>query len=149
MPTGWRFAGRVPLAHPSVADVMNRVRQPFNVNASRFAAATRRAMTWSSSPASYAENLNGLRQIEEGGFELGLEWIPSYGNFITLRVARRTRFFRRLLKRGVIVRPVVVIPVAETCASRWHAAGERAPARRARRQSEGIFLREIAVIGGG
>ena len=42
----------------------------------------------------------------EGAKRLGLEWIPSYGNFITMRVGKANEIFRRLLKRGVIVRPV-------------------------------------------
>ena len=37
---------------------------------------------------------------------LGLEWIPSFGNFITIRVGRAAEIYKRLLKRGVIVRPV-------------------------------------------
>jgi histidinol-phosphate aminotransferase len=55
---------------------------------------------------SYAENLQGLRQIEEGARRLGLDYIPSHGNFITVRVGKANEVFRRLLKRGVIVRPV-------------------------------------------
>jgi histidinol-phosphate aminotransferase len=94
------------LAHPSVADVMNRVRQPFNVNSIALAAATAALDDMEFVARSYAENLNGLRQIEEGASKLGLEWIPSYGNFITLRVGKANEVFRRLLKRGVIVRPV-------------------------------------------
>ncbi len=50
--------------------------------------------------------LQGMRQIEEGASKLGLDWIPSHGNFITLRVGKANEVFRRLLKRGVIVRPV-------------------------------------------
>src|SRR5258706_238947 len=55
---------------------------------------------------SFAANLQGMRQIEDGAKQLGLEWIPSHGNFITLRVGKANEIFRRLLKRGVIVRPV-------------------------------------------
>ena len=94
------------LAHPSVADVMNRVRQPFNVNSIALAAATAALDDMEFVARSFAENLNGLRQIEEGASKLGLEWIPSYGNFITVRVGKANEVFRRLLKRGVIVRPV-------------------------------------------
>jgi histidinol-phosphate aminotransferase len=47
-----------------------------------------------------------MKQIEEGARRLGLAWIPSSGNFITLRVGKANEVFRRLLKRGVIVRPV-------------------------------------------
>ncbi|MES1212904.1 MAG: aminotransferase class I/II-fold pyridoxal phosphate-dependent enzyme [Leifsonia sp.] len=55
---------------------------------------------------SFADNLQGMRQIEEGAKSLGLDWIPSHGNFITVRVGKANEVFRRLLKRGVIVRPV-------------------------------------------
>ncbi len=94
------------LAHPSVADVMNRVRQPFNVNSLALVAATAALDDMEFVARSYAENLSGLRQIEEGAKRLGLEWIPTHGNFITLRVGKANEVFRRLLKRGVIVRPV-------------------------------------------
>ena len=94
------------LAHPSVADIMNRVRQPFNVNSLALAAATAALDDMEFVARSYAENLQGMRQIEEGAIKLGLEWIPSHGNFITVRVGKANEVFRRLLKRGVIVRPV-------------------------------------------
>ncbi|MGQ0509239.1 MAG: histidinol-phosphate transaminase [Betaproteobacteria bacterium] len=93
-------------AHPSVADVLNRVRQPFNVNSLALAAAAAALDDMEFVARSYAENLSGLRQIEEGARGLGLEWIPSHGNFITLRVGKANDTYRRLLKRGVIVRPV-------------------------------------------
>ncbi len=94
------------LAHPSVADLMNRVRQPFNVNGIALAAAAAALNDMEFVARSYAENLQGLRQIEEGARRLGLQWIPSYGNFITIRVGRASEIYKRLLKRGVIVRPV-------------------------------------------
>jgi histidinol-phosphate aminotransferase len=93
-------------AHPSVADVLNRVRQPFNVNSLALAAAAAALDDMEFVARAYAENLSGLRQIEEGARALGLEWIPSHGNFITLRVGKANDVYRRLLKRGVIVRPV-------------------------------------------
>jgi len=93
-------------AHPSVADVLNRVRQPFNVNSLALAAAAAALDDMEFVARAYAENLLGLRQIEEGARSLGLDWIPSHGNFITLRVGKANDVYRRLLKRGVIVRPV-------------------------------------------
>src|SRR5688572_10994473 len=93
-------------AHASVADIMNRVRQPFNVNSLALAAAAAALDDMEFVARSFAENLQGLRQIEEGAKKLGLEWIPSSGNFITVRVGKANEVFRRLLKRGVIVRPV-------------------------------------------
>jgi histidinol-phosphate aminotransferase len=93
-------------AHASVADIMNRVRQPFNVNSLALAAATAALDDMEFVARSFAENLQGLRQIEAGATKLGLDWIPSHGNFITVRVGKANEVFRRLLKRGVIVRPV-------------------------------------------
>ena len=93
-------------AHPSVADIMNRVRQPFNVNSLALSAAAAALDDMEFVASSFALNLQGLRQIEEGAQRLGLNWIPSSGNFITVRVGKANEVFRRLLKRGVIVRPV-------------------------------------------
>ncbi len=94
------------LAHPSVADVMNRVRQPFNVNSIALAAATAALGDMEFVAKSYAENLQGLRQLEEGAKSLGVEYIPSFGNFLSIRVGRAGEIYKRLLRRGVIVRPV-------------------------------------------
>ena len=93
-------------AHASVADIMNRVRQPFNVNSLALAAATAALDDMEFVARSYAENLQGLRQLEEGAKRLGLDYIPSYGNFLTIRVGRAAEIYKRLLRRGVIVRPV-------------------------------------------
>jgi histidinol-phosphate aminotransferase len=94
------------LAHPQVADIVNRVRQPFNVSSVALVAAAAALDDMEFVARSYAENLKGLRQIEAGAARLGLEWIPSHGNFITLRVGRAAEIYKRLLRRGVIVRPV-------------------------------------------
>src|SRR3954462_8329451 len=98
------------LPHPSVADIMNRVRQPFNVNSIALAAATAALDDMEFVARSYAENLQGLRYLEEGAQRLGLDYIPSYGNFLAVRVAAggksAAEIFKRLLRRGVIVRPV-------------------------------------------
>ncbi len=94
------------LAHPSVADVMNRVRQPFNVNSVALAAATAALDDMEFVARSYAENLQGMKQLEEGARGLGLDYIVSYGNFITIRVGKAAEVYKRLLRRGVIVRPV-------------------------------------------
>src|SRR5262245_22646512 len=96
------------LAHPSVADVMNRVRQPFNVNSLALVAATAALDDMEFVARSYAENLRGMQQIVEGTRKLGLEFIPSFGNFITIRVAQvgksAAEIYKRLLRRSVIVR---------------------------------------------
>ncbi len=94
------------LAHASVADVMNRVRQPFNVNGVALAAATAALDDMEFVARSFADNLQGLRQLEEGARSLKLDFIPSYGNFLTMRVGKAPEVYKRLLRRSVIVRPV-------------------------------------------
>jgi histidinol-phosphate aminotransferase len=94
------------LAHASVADIMNRVRQPFNVNSIALAAAAAALDDMEFVARSFAENLQGMRQIEEGVRGLGLDFIASHGNFITVKVGKAAEIYKRLLKRGVIVRPV-------------------------------------------
>ncbi len=98
------------LAHPSVADVMNRVRQPFNVNSIALAAATAALDDMEFVARSYAENLQGMKQVEEGVRALGLDYIPSHGNFVTVKVAQPGKsgadIYKRLLRRSVIVRPI-------------------------------------------
>lgn len=94
------------LAHPAVADVMNRVRQPFNVNSVALSAATAALDDMEFVARSYAENLQGLKQLGEGARALGLDFIASHGNFVAIRVGRAAEVYKRLLRRSVIVRPV-------------------------------------------
>ena len=94
------------LAHPSVADVMNRVRQPFNVNSIALEAAAAALEDMEFVARSFAGNLQGMRQLREGAERLGLSFIPSYANFLTIRVGKAQEIYKRLLRRGVIVRPV-------------------------------------------
>ena len=94
------------LAQPSVADVMNRVRQPFNVNSIALAAATAALDDMEFVARSYAANLQGLRQLEDGARSLGRQFIPSHANFLTIHVGKAADIYKRLLRRGVIVRPV-------------------------------------------
>jgi histidinol-phosphate aminotransferase len=98
------------LAHPAVADVMNRVRQPFNVNSIALAAAAAALDDMEFVARSYADNLQGMKQLEEGARALKLDFIPSHGNFVTIRVAQggksAAEIYKRLLRRSVIVRPI-------------------------------------------
>ena len=98
------------LAHPAVADMMNRVRQPFNVNSIALAAAAAALDDMEFVARSYADNLQGMKQLEEGARALKLDFIPSHGNFVTIRVAQggksAAEIYKRLLRRSVIVRPI-------------------------------------------
>lgn len=93
-------------AHPQVADLMNRVRQPFNVNSLALAAATAALDDADFLGRSYALNEAGMRQLTEGVQRLGLSHIPSFGNFLSVKVGPAAEIYQKLLRGGVIVRPV-------------------------------------------
>lgn len=89
-----------------IADLMNRVRQPFNVTSPALAAAAAALDDGAFLERSYAVNRLGMKQFVEGFEKLGLEHIPSAGNFISVRVGPAQAVFQALLNKGVIVRPV-------------------------------------------
>ena len=94
------------LADPAVAEVMNRVRQPFNVNHLAMVAACAALDDVEFIEESRRVNAAGLEQLRRGFEALGLEYIPSFGNFITVRVGDAARVYGELLAAGVIVRPI-------------------------------------------
>ena len=94
-------------AHPDVAELMNRVRQPFNVNHLAMVAACAALEDEAFIEKSRRVNAEGLAAIEAGVRRLGLDFIASRGNFLTVRVgARAAQVYEKLLRAGVIVRPV-------------------------------------------
>lgn len=93
-------------ASPDVADMMNRVRQPFNVNSVAQAAAVASLADDNFVEQSYALNQAGMLQLTEAFERLGLAYIPSFGNFVSVRVDNAAGVYRKLLENGVIVRPV-------------------------------------------
>ena len=94
------------LASAEVADWMNRVRQPFNVNNLAIAAAVAALDDHLFVAESYELNRRGMEQIVAGLKRLGLEHIPSHGNFVTFRAGDGAAINQKLLKQGVIVRPI-------------------------------------------
>ncbi|MEO6146367.1 MAG: histidinol-phosphate transaminase, partial [Sulfuriferula sp.] len=85
------------LTSRAVADMMNRVRQPFNVNSLALVAATAALDDTDFIARSYALNQLGMRQIIQGLLLLGLEYIPSFGNFLAIRIGNAADMYRRLL----------------------------------------------------
>jgi histidinol-phosphate aminotransferase len=94
------------IAQPELTDLLNRVRQPFNVNSAAQAAAVAALGDDEFLERSYALNLRGMAQVTDGLRALQLEFVPSYGNFVLFKVGPALRVFQELLKRGIIVRPV-------------------------------------------
>jgi histidinol-phosphate aminotransferase len=97
------------LAHEDVSGLMNRVRQPFNVNSIGLAGAVAALNDVEFVKRSYALNQAGMLQITTGLRQLGIEYIPSYGNFLSFRLPEKNSariVNESLLKQGVIVRPI-------------------------------------------
>ncbi len=94
------------LCAPEMADLLNRVRQPFNVSSLAQAAAVAAMADMAFLEHCLAINAAGMVQLTEGLRGLGVEYIPSHGNFICCRVGDAAAVNRALLERGVIVRPI-------------------------------------------
>jgi len=94
------------VSSPEVADLMNRARQPFNVNALALAAAEAALQDQEFVMTSRALNRDGKARLVEGFNGLGLEYIPSAGNFVAVAVGDAGSVYQALLREGVIVRPV-------------------------------------------
>ncbi|MBV1869685.1 MAG: histidinol-phosphate transaminase [Gammaproteobacteria bacterium] len=95
------------VSNPDIADLLNRVRQPFNVSIPSILAAKTVLNDEAYLQRSIETNRQGLAQLEQGLSHLGLEYIPSVGNFITADFGGDAADInQRLLQSGVIVRPV-------------------------------------------
>ncbi|MCG6967629.1 MAG: histidinol-phosphate transaminase [Chromatiaceae bacterium] len=95
------------LSHPDVADLLNRVRQPFNVDSLAQAAAIAALGDRDYLRRSVELNDRGMRQLVEGVTRLGLAYIPSSGNFLTVDLGREAGpVDQALLRLGVVTRPI-------------------------------------------
>jgi histidinol-phosphate aminotransferase len=100
------------LCDPSIADLLNRVRQPFNVNNLALVAAIAALDDEPFLRRSRELNQAGMAQLTAAFARLGLAWIPSCANFVTVAIPRKDGasqagpVYQRLLRAGVIVRPL-------------------------------------------
>ena len=90
-----------------IAELLNRVRQPFNVSSVSQAAAMAALDDSEHRQRSVTINGDGLRQLAGGFDRLGLDYVPSVANFLTVELPRPgSVIFQGLLAEGVIVRPL-------------------------------------------
>ncbi|MGB6241568.1 MAG: histidinol-phosphate transaminase [Castellaniella sp.] len=94
------------LAQPGLTDLLNRVRQPFNVNALAQLAARAALADTDFLARTYALNREGRTQLQNAFAALGLEYVPSHSNFVLVKIGDAARVHGELLRRGIIVRPV-------------------------------------------
>jgi histidinol-phosphate aminotransferase len=95
------------MSNPEVADVLNRVRQPFNTNMLAQAAAIASLADTNHVSNSVTMNNAGKTFLQNAFNEMQLSYLPTMGNFISVNVAQDgTSLYQKLLEQGVIVRPV-------------------------------------------
>lgn len=95
------------ISHASVADLMNRIRQPFNMNELALTAALAALKDEAFLAKSIEVNSQGMQQLIEFCEAFELNYIPSHGNFLTIEVGPKAlEYYQLLLEAGVIVRPV-------------------------------------------
>ena len=98
------------VAQPHLTDLLNRIRQPFNVNSLAQAAAIAAFQDKEFLQQGFELNRAGYIQLTKAFDELGLRYLPSAGNFVLVKVGdddqAGARINLALLKRGIIVRPV-------------------------------------------
>jgi histidinol-phosphate aminotransferase len=98
------------VAQPHLTDLLNRIRQPFNVNSLAQAAAIAAFQDKAFLQEGFELNCAGYEQLTKAFDQLGLQYLPSAGNFVLVKVGdddqAGARINLELLKRGIIVRPV-------------------------------------------
>ena len=94
------------VAQAALTDLLNRVRQPFNVNVAAQAAALAALADVAFLERSRQINRAGIGQLQQGFAALGLRYVPSCANFVLVEVGDAVRVNEALLEAGIIVRPV-------------------------------------------
>jgi len=95
------------LSQPQIAETLNRLRQPFNVNSIALAAATAALTDPDHVRETVALNRAGLILLRSGLERLGVKVLPSAANFVLVDLGRAAGpVYEGMLREGVIVRPV-------------------------------------------
>lgn len=94
------------IAGPELIAALEKVRQPFNLNAVAQAGALAALDDTGHVQKTRRNNAAGLAFYTTAFRELGLAFVPSAANFILVRVGDGQRVFNELQRRGVIVRPM-------------------------------------------
>jgi histidinol-phosphate aminotransferase len=94
------------IGHPSLISALEKVRQPFNINALVQAGAVAALDDSEHIASTRANNRTGVEFFQSSFDDLGLEYVPSHANFVMVRVGDGQRIFNEMQKLGVITRPM-------------------------------------------
>jgi len=101
------------IGNPDFIAELEKIRQPFNVNAIAQAAALAALDDDSHAQRTKRVTARGLKLYSRTFKKMGLEFVPSSANFILVRVGDGQNVFNELQKRGVIVRPMASYQLPE------------------------------------
>ena len=97
------------ISHPDIAEILNRVRQPFNVNSLALVAATAILDDYIFLEKTININTAGYKQLTDGIKQLSLDFIPSVGNFVAIKMpGHMSDLHKKFLKKGIITRMIDV-----------------------------------------
>jgi len=92
------------MSSPELAEVMNKAREPFNTNAVAQAAALAALADQDHQDRTKEITDQGREYLQNTFREMGLEYVPSYANFVLVKVGDGDRAFREMQEQGVIIR---------------------------------------------
>jgi histidinol-phosphate aminotransferase len=95
------------LCPPTIADALQRSRQPFNTNALAQAAALAALKDQTHIQKTLANNTAGRILLEETFTQWNLPYLPTSANFILVKTGNSQHTFQSLLKRGIIIRSML------------------------------------------
>jgi histidinol-phosphate aminotransferase len=101
------------IANPDLIAELEKVRQPFNVNAIAQVGALAALDDTGHAEKTKRMTSRGLKLYARTFKKMGLQFIPSHANFILVRVGDGQRVFNELQKAGVIVRPMASYQLPE------------------------------------
>jgi histidinol-phosphate aminotransferase len=101
------------IGHPEFISQLERIRQPFNINALAQAGATAALDDSGHVQKTRELNCRGLRFYSRAFKKLGLGFIPSKANFILVKVGDGQQVFNGMQSRGIIVRPMASYGLGE------------------------------------
>ena len=101
------------LGNKELVDVLQRTRQPFNVNLVAQAGALAGLLDEAHQAKTKALTDEGRAYLQEQFAAMGLEFITSYANFVLVKVGDGNAVFKALMERGVIVRAMAAYKLPE------------------------------------
>jgi histidinol-phosphate aminotransferase len=94
------------VAHPKMVNLLNNVRQPFNINLLAQAAVLAAMDDHEYVRRTLEVNAQGIEYLEREFNRLKVRFVPTQGNFFLVEVGDGVEIYNALLKHGVIVRPM-------------------------------------------